>query len=76
MLKSNDEEARSLIKGCKIEMGYINGLDETTKEEAAKICSKLYSKSKFTNYDNRQLDAWHFYTRNVIEENWYAYSSC
>ncbi|CAG9311746.1 unnamed protein product [Blepharisma stoltei] len=73
--KSNDAEARSLISACKAEMRNIKDLDETTREEGAKLCSKLYAKVKISNKEGRRVDSWHFYTRSLIEDNWYSYSN-
>jgi len=69
----NDEEARGVIRACRAEMRVFGQLDPVLKEEAAKLCAKVHSKLKITNKLNRNPDTWHFYTRQLIEDNWYIY---
>lgn len=72
---TDDQEAIHIITACKQEMGHFKSLDPITKEQGAKLCAKIHSKLKIPNKKNRKIDAWHFYTRNLIEENWYSYNN-
>mmetsp|Transcript_6983 Transcript_6983/g.10287 ORF Transcript_6983/g.10287 Transcript_6983/m.10287 type:complete len:168 (-) Transcript_6983:1026-1529(-) len=67
---NNFQELKSLVKACKAELNQVQGLDPISVEEGSRICTKLYAKQKLSNSDQRQLDAWHFYTRNLIDKNW------
>lgn len=70
---SDDEQARAVIKACKAEMSVFQQLDPVLREEATRICAKVHSKFKITNKLNRNVDTWHFYTRQLIDDNWYVY---
>jgi hypothetical protein len=70
---SNDEEMKVLIKACKAEFEVYRELDSVCKEEAARLCAKVQSKLKLTNRLNRNVDTWHFYTRQLVDDNWYVY---
>lgn len=70
---SDDEQARGVIQACKAEMNIFSQLDPVLREEAARICAKVHSKFKITNKLNRNVDTWHFYTRQLVEDNWYVY---
>lgn len=69
----NDEEARGVIRACKAEMSLFWQLDPVVREEAARLCAKVHSKLKVTNKMNRNVDTWHFYTRQLVDDNWYVY---
>lgn len=70
-----ENQARSVIRACKQEMKDVQDLDEVTQEEAARVCAYYYSKHKVRNIEHRNIDAWHFFTRNLIDKNWDAYSN-
>lgn len=70
---SDDESARLLISSCKAETGAIPSLDPATRELATELCAKFYIKHKLQN-SGRHMDSWHFYTRFLIDSNWYCYN--
>ena len=70
---SNDEEMRLVIQACKAEFSFYPHLDEALRAEGTKLCAKVHSKRKLTNRADRNVDTWHFYTRQLVEDNWYVY---
>lgn len=73
MSLTNDEEMKIIIKACKAEFDFYPYLDEVLRAEATKLCAKVHSKKKLTNKSKRNIDTWHFYTRQLVEDNWYVY---
>lgn len=73
--ENDDLKAQNVIKACKKEMDQIQYLDKTTRELATKTCAKIHSKRKIENKKNRNVDVWHFYTRQLVEDNWFIYSN-
>ena len=72
---NDDQEAQNVIKACKQELSAFNKLDQATQQQGTKICAKIHAKLKIPNRSNRQLDSWHFYTRKLVDDNFYVYFS-
>lgn len=70
---SDDEEAQNVIFACKKEMETFNCLDKSLRQQGTKVCAKIHSKLKIPNKKARNFDAWHFYTRKLVEDNFYVY---
>lgn len=68
---TDDQEARNVIAACKKEIDRVRDLDEITREMATKTCAKVQAKRKIKNVKRKKIDSWHFYTRELIENNWY-----
>lgn len=61
--------ARAVLSSCKAEISRVADLDTPSQYEGVRICAQLYLKRKLPNTSKRQIDAWHFYTRQLIQEN-------
>lgn len=72
-IATDDEATKYIIQSCKKEIQEFHNLDQTTSEEAAKLCSKIHTKLKLNNKNKFQVDIWHFYTRKLVDDNWYVY---
>lgn len=61
--------ARAVVFSCKAEIARVADLDAPSRDEGVRVCAQIYLKRKLPNASKRQIDTWHFYTRQLIQEN-------
>ena len=66
---SDAEVAKAVISACRAEMTRVSNLDLPSREEGTRVCAQIYLKRKLPNSQQRQVDAWHFYTRQLVQDN-------
>jgi hypothetical protein len=66
---SDSAVARAVLSSCQAEIARVSDLDSPSRHEAVRTCAQYYLKRKLPNTAKRQIDAWHFYTRQLVQEN-------
>mmetsp|Transcript_18154 Transcript_18154/g.32517 ORF Transcript_18154/g.32517 Transcript_18154/m.32517 type:complete len:168 (-) Transcript_18154:176-679(-) len=66
---------KGVILSCKAEVNAVANLDSTTAKIGTKLCSLLQAKRKVPNAKQCQMDEWHFYTRQLVEDYFYVYDN-
>lgn len=70
---SPSDYAIGVITSCKAELSAVANLDPVTAKLGTKICSLQQARRKVPNSKKCQVDEWHFYTKQLIEDNFYVY---